>query len=198
MKRGIIATAIILMIPLTSCQRSGHDDYSKIYESYGNIENYSADIEVNVVSGGSRTEYFATQYYMSPDLYRVDYKSEGMENASCVLNGDKLRFKDSEGTVSEFSGYIPEEKYYIFITDFMERYYKSEMAESTFGKNEVILSLLEDGENSARPLMKLWVNSKTFAPKKLITYNDNGDEIIIVTYQNFKMNTKMDKKIFDM
>ena len=113
------------MITLTSCGRSSHDDYSKIYESYGKIENYSADIEVTVVSGGDTTEYTATQYYSSPDSYRVDYTSEGMERVSCVLKGDTLEFKGADGAVSEFPGYIPNEKYYIFITDFMERYCKS-------------------------------------------------------------------------
>ena len=198
MKKGIIVLTVILMITLTACGRNSHGDYSKIYESYGNIKNYTADIEVTVSAGENISDYKARQYYMAPDLYRVDYISEEMEDISCVLSGNTLKFKSPDGKVTDFDGYIPGEKYYIFITDFMERYCKSESAKSSASRGRTVLELEETGDNPQRAAMKLWINNKTGLPEKMITYNKDGEEAIVVKYSNFKMNKKMNKKIFEL
>lgn len=198
LKKSIIAMAVILMITLTGCGKNDHNSYSKIYESYGNIENYSADIKVTVSSDAGESEYTAKQYYAAPDLYRIDYTSEGLEKISCVLSGETLKFKDADGTVTEFKGYVPNEKYYIFITDFMERYCKSESAKSLSKGSSTILQLPEETKDPNRALMKLWVKNKTNEPLKLITYDDGGEERVKVEFENFKMNGKIDKKIFEL
>lgn len=198
LKKGIIATTVILMIMLTACGGGKHSDYSKIYESYGNIQSYSADIEVTVITGDSERTYTATQYYAAPDLYRIDYTSEEMEGISCVLSGDKLSYKGPGGEVTEFEDYIPGEKYYIFMTDFMERYCKSEEAQNTAKRGRTILHLEENGDNPHRASMELWIKNKTGLPEKMITYNDKGEERVIVKFENFKMNEGIDKKVFDL
>ncbi len=198
MKKGIIAMAVILMIMLTGCKGNDHQGYSEIYESYGNIQNYTADIKVTVLSDGGDTVYTAKQYYLEPDLYKVDYTSETMKGISCVLQGESLKFKDTDGKVTEFKGYVPREKYYIFITDFMERYCKSEAAKSVSKGGKTILECAEENAETNDALMKLWIKNKTNAPIKLVTYNQKGEEKIIVEFDNFKMNTKIDKKLFDI
>ena len=198
MKKGIIAMAVILMMTMCGCQKDNHKEYSKIYENYGDIKNYSADIDVMVVSSDGETKYSAKQYYMAPDLYRLDYTSEDMQGISCVLSGENLSFMDKEGNVTDFRGYVPNEKYYIFLNDFMERYCKSEDAKSSVEKGKTVLEVLGEEDDPNRAKMRLWVDNKSYIPIKLVTYNDKDEERVIVEFKNFKMNTKIDKKLFDV
>ncbi|MBE7011184.1 MAG: hypothetical protein E7415_00755 [Ruminococcaceae bacterium] len=198
MKKGIIVLTVILMMTLISCGKNNHSDYSEIYESFSNIENYCAVVDVTVSGDEKASEYRARQYYVAPDLYRLDFISEGMEDISCVLNGEKLHFKGPDGKVTEFEKYIPEEKYYIFITDFMERYVKSETAKSYRRGNKTVLELEESGENPQRASMKLYINNRTRLPDKLQTFNEKGEKVMEAEFSDFKMNTKIDKKIFEL
>ena len=79
MKKSMIVLAIVLMMTLFSCGNS-HSDYSEIYESFSDIENYYATVSVTVIGNEGENKYKARQYYASPDLYRMDFVSEGMEN----------------------------------------------------------------------------------------------------------------------
>ncbi len=198
MRKSIIALTVILMMMLFSCGKNSHSDYSEIYESFGDIENYYATVEVTVSGNESESQYKARQYYVAPDLYRLDFISEGMENVSCVLKEDKLYYKGPDGEVSEFDKYVPEEKYYIFLTDFMERYIKSETAKSVSKGNETVLELKESSENPHRASMKFYINNKNYEPKRLETYNDKGEKVIEAKFSDFKKNTKIDKKIFEL
>ncbi len=198
MKKGIIALAVILMMTLTGCGKSDHSQYSEIYESYGSIKNYSADIKVTALSDEGKTTYTAREYYKEPSLFRLDYTSEGMKGISCVLDGETLKFKDTDGKVTEFKGYVPSERYYIFISDFMERYCKSENAESISKGNNTVLSLKEEGNDPNCHKTELWIKNKTNVPLKMITYDQKGKERIIVEFSDFKMNIKTDKKLFTL
>ena len=198
MRKSIIVLTVILMMMFVSCGKDNHSDYSEIYESFGNIENYCAMVDVTVSGDKDTSQYRARQYYVAPDLYRIDFISEGMEEINCVLKGDKLYFKGPDGKVTEFGKYIPEEKYYIFITDFMERYIKSETAKSVSRGNETVLELKEGDENPQRASMKLFINNKNYEPKRLETYNKDGEKVIEAKFSDFKMNTKIDKKIFEL
>ncbi len=185
------------MMMLTGCGRNNHNRYSEIYESYGNIENYQANIKVTVTSGDGKSVYTAREYYKEPDLYRIDYISKGMEGISCVLSGETLSFKDTDGKVTEFKGYVPNEKYYIFITDFIERYCKSEGAKSYSKGNKTVLELKEENDDPNCAVTKLWID-KNNEPFKLVTYNDKGEERVVAEFSDFKMNGKIDKKLFDI
>ncbi len=198
MKKGIIAMAVILMMTMVGCGKDEHSQYSKIYERYGNIENYSADISVKVISKDGESVYKAKQYYAEPDLYKIEYTSSDMKGISCVLEGESLKFRDKDGNITKFQGYVPNEKYYIFITDFMERYCKSEAAKSSQRNGKTILEVQGEGNDPMNAKMELWVNSKTGNPVKLITYNQKNEPRVIVEYDSFKINTKIDKKIFDL
>ena len=193
----MIVLAIVLMMTLFSCGNS-HSDYSEIYESFSDIENYYATVSVTVRGNEGENNYKARQYYASPDLYRMDFVSEGMEDVSCVLKGNRLYYKGPDGEVTEFDKYVPEEKYYIFLTDFMERYIKSETAKNVSKGNETILELKESDENPPRASMKLYIDNKNYEPKKLETYNDKGEKVIEAEFSGFKKNTKIDKKIFEL
>ena len=197
MKKSMIVLAIVLMMTLFSCGNS-HSDYSEIYESFGDIENYYATVSVTVRGNEGENKYKARQYYASPDLYRMDFVSEGMEDVSCVLKGNSLYYKGPSGEVTEFDKYVPEEKYYIFLTDFMERYIKSETAKSVSNGNETVLELKESDENPHRASMKFYIDNKNYEPMKLETYNDKGEKVTEAKFSGFKKNTKIDKKIFEL
>ena len=102
------------MTTFVSCGGNDHSDYSKIYESYHKMNDYTAKVKVTVKSENGDNVYTAKQSFLSSGMYRLDYTSDIMEGISCVLKDEVLYYKDAEGTVNEFKGYVPYEKNYIF------------------------------------------------------------------------------------
>ena len=197
LKKSIIALVIILMTMLVSCGKNSHGDYSKIYERYSHIESYSAQIKVTAFTDGEKTVYTANQSYLAPKMYRLDYTSDIMKGISCVLNGGRLYYRDAEENMTEFKGYIPHEKYYIFINDFFERYCKTEDAKSQQKGNYTVLTLKENNDNPHRAYMQVFID-KNSIPKKLLTYNEKGEIAIEVEFLKFNMDEKLSKKDFEL
>ncbi len=197
MKKSIIALVIMLMTTLVSCGGNGHGDYSKIYESYYKMNDYTAKVKVTVNSESGENVYTANQSFLSSGMYRIDYTSDIMEGINCVLKDEVLYYKDAEGTVNEFKGYVPYEKNYIFINDFFERYCKTEEAKSRSEGSRTILTLKENSDNPHRAYMELYLNKKQ-EPERLITYNDKGKKVIMVEFLEFNLNTGLKEKDFKL
>ena len=185
------------MTTLVSCGGNNHSDYSKIYERYHNINSYTAKVKVTVNSDDGQSVYTAKQSFLHPGMYKLDYTSDVMKGISCVLKNDVLYYKDTEGKVSEFKGYIPYEKNYIFINDFFERYCKSEEAQSRAKGNYTVFTLKENNKTPHRAYMELYTDKKQ-KPHKLITYNDKGEKVIIVEFTEFNADAPLSEKDFKL
>lgn len=193
MKKSIVCAALILMTMLCGCG-GGHDAYTKIYEGLTKLENYKAEVEV--VTGGET--YNATEYYLSPDMFRVDYTDSDMGGVSCSLVGDTLSFKGDDGKITKFSGYVPNEKFYIFVADFMKNYCTKESGKHSKKGRFTVLETTADEDNPAAAAQKLWINNETGLPDKMITYNKKGEKTVTVNFKTFEMNTKINKNTFKL
>lgn len=194
MKKSIIGIIIILSITLFSCGKSDSKRYEEMYEKFVNISDYCSTISVKT----GNSEYTARQYFLSPNLYKMEFTSKGMEKTVCVQNGDDLCFKYGDEDTVRIENYVPDEKYFVFITDFMEEYVKSEESKCYRTGSETVLETNLNKANNSKMKMKLYISNKDNAPKRLETYNEKDEKVFEVRFSRFKMNTGIDKKIFEI
>lgn len=178
-----------------------HGAYEKIYEKYSNLNFFEAEAEVSVKSSLGTNTYTVKQYYLSPNNYKTEVVApENLKGTGYSFCDGKLYLKFPEDEKISLGDYVSEDKSYVFINDFFEEYYKSEssLAETkgTVKSNSTLLKYTLSDKNPKRHSQSLWINNSSFLPEKLVTYDIDKNEVIIVTYKSFFADKKPDGEIF--
>ncbi|MDO4743972.1 MAG: hypothetical protein Q4A86_01130 [Clostridia bacterium] len=205
MKKSIIVAfaALILMMSLCSCgEKSQHGIYQEIYKRYNNLESFYAAAEITVRSDKTESVYMVRQFYENPDKFSlvVDSPEEAAGSGYTAKDG-KFLLKSGFGHTAECAVAFPEERNTVFLCDFFEEYYKSEETfvetSGTLSGNTITMTCFIPGKNEERFMQSLKIDSKTYLPLVLETYDIDKKPVVTVRYGEFKRNCDIDEKIFD-
>lgn len=203
-KVSVVVFALILMITMTSCngKRVSHDNYKKIYDVYSNIESFSAEAEITVKSNLTENTYLVKQYYLAPDNYKMEILApENLSGTGYSFCDGKINLQSNYGEIFSLEDYVPEDRNYVFLNDFFAGYYKSEDTFVETGNNSlndectVLKNVLSDGD-PYRYSQCMWISNENCAPQRLVTYDMDNNEVLSVVFNEFDINTKIDKEIF--
>jgi outer membrane lipoprotein-sorting protein len=90
----------------------------------------------------------------------------------------------------------------LFLTTFIRNYLQSnEVSVMVADMDEGVRTVLEaavPGNHPYLAMARLWVDNATLQPVKLIVYDPDGAERLIVTYHAFEMNVVLDDAIFSL
>ena len=198
MRRGIsvLLTVILMMIPV-ACKT---DVNRKIHQRYANLKSYTARVRVSV-NGNKGTEvYELSQSFCAPDRYRTEVISpKRMEGTVNVIAGGSMWYR-SAGTpaIRMEQGFFQEGRDYLFLHDFLEEYFKESAAPLT--ENEEGLVLLDApvrSDQTYRFTQNLWIDAKSNLPRTLVTYDEKGNEMLRVEYEDFVVNPALSDSVFE-
>ena len=96
---------------------------------------------------------------------------------------------------------FPDEKSTVFLSDFFERYYKSEETSlktsgGLAGDKTTLSCYLESGTEK-RFMQSLEIDNDTYLPLRLTTFDIDENPVVVVEFGEFKRNPRLDKGIFD-
>ncbi|MBR5155863.1 MAG: hypothetical protein IKW62_05235 [Clostridia bacterium] len=205
MKKSIIATmfALVLTTSLFGCgEKSQHDIYKEIYKRYSNMESFYAAATVTVRSDKSESVYSVRQFYEQPDKFAFFVDSpEEVAGSGYVARGGEFKLKSGTGSDFDTKVAFPDSKNYMFLCDFFEEYYKSEetsvVADNGIGTDKTVMSCFMSDKNPKRFMQSLTVDSQTYIPLTLTTYDIDKNPVIEVSFNDFKRNAKIDQRIFN-
>ncbi len=205
MKKSIFAVcmALILVTSLGACgQKSPQDDYREIYNRYNNMKSFYAAATVRVISDKGETEYAVRQFYEAPDKFAFFVDSpEAVAGSGYVAKDGVFKLKSGTGDSFEAKVAFPDSKNCMFVCDFFEEYYKSEetsvMADNGFVEDKLVMQCYTADRNPNRFMQSLTVDTKTYLPDLLTTYNTENKPVIEVEFHDFKRDADIDEKIFN-
>lgn len=194
-----------ISICLVSCsgKNVSHTNYEKIYDKYKDLKSYAANAEITVISNLTENTYKVRQYYRSPSSFKLEISSpDELKGSGYSFHSGKIILNSEFGKVSTMLDYIPEDRNYVFISDFFENYYKSEEAFvetiNDLGSGEcIVLKNVLSDSNPQRYSQSLWVSDKDFSPIKLVTYDMDNNETLVVKFSEFIADFEVDDKIFE-
>ncbi len=205
MKKSIFAVlaAFILATSLAGCgEKSPQDAYREIYSRYNHMKSFYAAATVRVISDKGESEYSVRQFYEEPDKFAFFVDSpENVAGSGYVAKDGQFTLKS--GTGDSFASRIafPDSKNCMFICDFFEEYYKSEetavTADNGLIEDKIVMQCYTADRNPNRFMQSLTVDTKTFLPIMLATYNAENKPVIEVEFHDFKRNADIDEKIFN-
>ncbi|WP_058486267.1 outer membrane lipoprotein carrier protein LolA [Defluviitalea phaphyphila] len=209
MKRCLGVFLFFIIIVITSC---GNKDnlqppkapIEKIQEKLTSMKTYECIADLTYISNKGKNTYKTKQYYKITGEYRIEIISpEKMAGLVTVYDGEKVKQYNTR-ILGEIINEIPESKNRneIFLGSFLKNYLQSEEVtlEVFSADNEeytVLEAVIPEG-GKYLSTEKLWVSNKTLNPVKLVIYDTEGNERIIVEYEEFKYNIELEDSIFQI
>jgi len=189
---------------LTSCsfKEKSKSPIEKIHEKLTSMENYGCVADVRFISNKGENTYKTKQHYKMTGEYRLEILApENLQGLVTVYDGQKL-IQYNPRILGEVITEQPESESAneIFLGAFLKNYLQSEgVALEVFNHNSenytVLEAVIPDG-GKYLATEKLWISNKSLNPVKLVIYDKEGKERIIVEYLEFKYNVNLDESVF--
>ena len=204
MKRRMFAPLLLGAVMLLSGCGAKEDPnaYEKIHSQLLQMETYEAMATVAFVSNKDTHEYETLQQCKTTGEYRVEVTGPEKVAGNVTIFDGKMIYQFNERTSGKMSVGATEapERAEIFLTSFVKNYIKSqEVSVSVANMDDGTCTVLEAEIPGGHPYLrteKLWVDNKTYKPVKLVIYDPDGGERILVTYRSFEYNKVLDDSLF--
>lgn len=205
MKKLKIIISLLFLITLIGCSKlQSNDDYPTIQEKLMNMESYSLEGNVKYISNKGETQYDIEHLVKKDGKYLI--KTNTPENVSgniVLFDGDilwqynpKLDSKISVGNKDKM------ERKELSLFSFLENHIKSQdIAMETANMDNEIYTILEakiPGTNRFFQTEKLWINNKTKNPEKLVIFDSEGKERVVLNIKNFQYNKEIEDEMFNI
>ncbi|MDR3240419.1 MAG: hypothetical protein LBT44_10105 [Clostridiales bacterium] len=205
-----LAALCAAIITLAGCQNLTADKkavktqnaYEKIQSQLVNMQSYECSATVEYKSNKGSNVYDTVQRCRITGEYRIEVTGPEKVAGNITLTDGKTIYQYN----TRISGKVAvstresQERSEIFLTSFIKNYLKSnEVSISAAKMSDAPCTVLEAQVPGGHPYLsseKLWVDNQTRKPLKMIVYDPQGSERIIVTYKTFEYNVNLDDTIF--
>jgi len=202
MKIKLFFILTLIVSIFSACSDKVVSDYDKVHDKIMNMDSYSCDAEVKYISNKNENQFTIKQYCKMTGEYRIETISPADVEGCIILFDGKMIWQYNKKINSKISINTPDkpERSEILLSSFVKNYIKSQdvaVESSNMGKAKcTILEAKIPGEHKFCADEKLWVDNETLKPVQLIIYDTDGKERIILTYNNFEFNPKLDENLF--
>ena len=213
MKKKIIAAALLLAgtALFGGCGAMKNDTGERIYEKIQSVllsmQTYEATGSVRYISNKNDHEYKVKQSCKITGEYRIEVTGpERVAGNITVFDGTTIcQYNERIAGRYSIAAMEAAERLELFVTSFVKNYLKannvsvSASSIDAGGGAKADCTILEAdilGEHPYLRSEKLWVDNKSLKPVKLVIYDAEGNERIVVTFETFEYNVKLDDSIF--
>ena len=166
------------------------------------LETYRAIATVEFISNKGTNTYETIQHARISGEYRIEVTAPDHVAGSVTTSDGSQIFQFNSrvnGTVTLMVQETPERSE-IFLTTFIKNYLQcNEISVSVADMEEGVRTVLEasvPGEHPYLSTARLWVDNTTLYPVKLVIFDRDGAERIVVTYHVFEYNVPLPDEIF--
>ena len=204
---AILTAALFVM---AGCQGGGpskaeqQNAYQKIQSVLTNVRSYMCEATVEYKSNKGSNVYDTIQKCKITGQYRVEVIGPDNVSGNVSVSDGKTIYQYNKRVSGKIAVATKEsqERSEIFFTSFLKNYMKSNETSVSAAKVQddpcTVLEALIPGSHPYLASEKLWIDNKTLKPVKLVVYDPQGSERIIVTYKTFEYNVVLDDSEFSV
>lgn len=182
---------------------SSNSSYPDVTKMLLNLDTYALSGKVTYISNNDKTTYDILQYAKKDGTYRIELIQENGSKLTTIYDTKTIfQFTNNASDIVNITTTENSERSEIFITKFMENYENSkDVSVCVSNINDSVCTVLEatiPGGHHYFASEKLFINNETLTPVKLIIYDSDNLERIIVEFDQFVANPTLDEKIFSV
>ena len=176
----------------------------RVHRKLIELQTYRTIATVEYRSNKGVNTYETVQHARITGEYRIEVTAPAHVAGSVTTNDGNQIFQFNSrvnGRVSLMVQDAPERSE-IFLTSFIRNYLQSEeISVSVADMEEGVRTVLEATIPGGHPYLamaRLWVDNESLLPVKLIIFDQDGAERIVVTYHVFEYNIELDDALFTL
>ena len=212
LKNIFFVLILISLVAFVSCAKQSNvnntenqakePEYKSSEDALNQMETYTSNATVTYISNKNSNTYETFQYASIDGRYKIQVIAPSNLYGSMIMYDGVNCYQYNPNISSEvYTTQIQNpEKSEILVTSFMKNYETSADTSVSVGNfDSGNYTILEASMSNQHPYMKtekLWINNETYKPEKLIIYDDNKSERIVVEYTNFEYNVNIDENLF--
>jgi len=196
-----VAAAAIILAACSGNQADG-DIYAQIQRQLLSLETFKAEATVTYISNKNTHVYETVQFARVTGAYRIEVVGpERVAGNITIFDGRQVaQFNEAVNGRAILGTQDSPERYEILLTSFIRNYVRSrDVSVTVTSIDENQFTILEAQLPGSHPYLateKLWICNDTLLPFKLVIYDVQGAERIIVEYKTFEFNPTLEDSLF--
>ncbi len=198
-----------LLLLITACGRNAGEApqntasaYEKIQKRLVALQSYQSEATVSYKSNKGTNVYDTLQQCTIEGKYRVEVTGPKNVSGNVTVSDGKTIMQYNPKVSGKVSLGMKEnpERAEIFLTSFIKNYLSSQevsVSVGNFGEGKcTVLEAIIPGNHPYMASEKLWVDNKTLNPVKLVIYDPDMGERIVVNFKTFEYNVPLEENLF--
>lgn len=201
-KKKIFFIIAIFTSLLVGCNSFTNSGYVDVQQKLMALQTYSSQAKITYISNKGQNEYEINIYGKKTGEYRIETLQPDAVAGNIIIFDGNMVWQYNPNVDSKISVGMPDkvERTEISIFNFLQNHLKSkDVSVETASQDDSVYTILEaqipEG-NKFFSTEKLWLNNETKSPEKLIIYDTEGVERVVVEYSNFEFNPELDESLF--
>lgn len=193
---------LIFLLFIAGCTKE--EAYPTVQEKLYSMESYTTDANITYISNKGENSYDTSISALSDGKYRIDIKSPKEYEGSIIMYDGKLVWHYNPHIEDKKISASPpdkESRREIILFSFLKNYSQSmESTAATANEENSQFTVLEAQYPSGKIFSRerLFINNEDINPHKLVIYDNENKERIVVKFTNFSYNCKIDENAFKL
>lgn len=203
MRKFVLFLICALILPLAGCAKKEEASaLEKIQKKLIGLDSYSATALITQVSNKGEKTYEVSQDAKKSGEYRMVVTAPEKIAGTITIFDGSVTFQYNPRVDGSLKIDLPvsQLRNEILLTSFVKNYLNSEDVSVETMKQEgtqaTVLEAVIPGTNPYMKTEKLWVDNKTLLPLKLVIFDEENSERIVVTYKKIEYNVKLGEDVF--
>lgn len=154
-----------------------------------NINSYKAEIEVEINSNKNNNKYVLKQKFLSPNVTKQEViEPSNIKGLEIIYDGKDLIINNTSlGLSSIYENYEYITDNCLWLQSFIEDYKSSDERSIKQENNEIVMETKIRGNNKYMAYKKLYIDSNTYKPKRIIVQNINKKNLVYISYKEIEI-----------
>lgn len=168
------------------------------------MESYMCLAKITHIDGDKRNTYESKQAYCIDGKYRVEVtKPQHIAGVVTVFDGEKILQYNPNTSGTQILELQPNSfRNQTFLGTFLHNYLQSEEVtlevQNIDQETAVVLEAIIPGGSVYMATQKLWIDGNTNKPARMVIYDQEDQETVIIEFLKFTYNPEIQKDIFTM
>jgi outer membrane lipoprotein-sorting protein len=201
MKRAAAVVLCVALILAGCGSRSAESVVKDLDGVLGGLKSYQGKGTMTLHTGQQPLQYQVEVWYKKPSYYRVALTNAAKDITQIVLRNDEGVFVLTPKLRKSFrfQSDWPQNQGQVYLYQtLVQSILLDNSRQFAIDKDAYVFDVMANYQNGSLARQKIWLDQKTYAPRRVEVSDANANVMVEVTFDQFRFDVAFDDKAFDM